>query len=71
MQQNWLNRAFNSYLTEGADLETELADAQQLSVDYQACVANIVVDDTAENSNQQYFQQMFQCATAVDPSFGQ
>jgi len=71
MQSYWLRRAFDRYVSEGADLETELADAETLTLAYQECVQSITVDTSADAQGQlgEQFQQMGQCATTVDPTF--
>lgn len=65
--QTWLNRAFDRYVLEGADLETELAQAESYAREYQQCSASIPPYDEAQ-TRQVYFQQFFTCATQVDPT---
>ena len=71
----WLNRAFDRYVMQDADLETELADAQTLVTAYQQCAANIPPLDEAAQDQREYTQQFFNCATTADPTmtsfFGQ
>jgi len=71
MQSYWLRRAFDRYVSEGADLETELADAQTLVLAYQECVQSINLDPSAGAQEQgpQLFELISQCATSVDPTF--
>ena len=70
-RQFWLNRAFDRYVTEDADLETELAQAEQFTRDYETCAAGIEDENpTSQDERMAYFQQFNQCATSVDPSFG-
>lgn len=64
----WLNRAFDRYVLEDADLETELADAQTYTVAYQECVAAIPPLDPTVDDQFTYFQQFIACATLVDPT---
>ncbi|HEX2906080.1 MAG TPA: hypothetical protein VHO69_04425, partial [Phototrophicaceae bacterium] len=71
LQSYWLNRAFDRYILEDADLETELAQAEQYTRDYQACIAAIPPFDPAADDikAQEYFEQANACAKQVDPSF--
>jgi len=67
--QNWLNRAFDRYVQEDANLEDELAQAEMFAKDYQQCAAAIpALDPASEQNPRDYFQQFMDCATAVDPS---
>jgi hypothetical protein len=63
----WLNRAFDHYVLEDADLDTELAEAQTYSSAYLECVANIPPFDEAVQDRQTYVQQFIGCATSADP----
>lgn len=68
----WLNRAMDRYVLENADLEYELAEAEMLTLAYQDCAANIVINETDPDPNGgqfQLFQQIQQCALSVDPDF--
>ncbi len=69
----WLRRAFDRYVLEGADLETELAEAEQLTLAYLECAQGIAVDQEADTPEQRFqqFEALRQCATSVDPEFGQ
>ena len=63
----WLYRAMDRYVLEDADLVSELTDAQQFTLDYQACVAQIPPFNETENANIQTFATQFaQCAVNVD-----
>ena len=64
---NWLYAAFDDYVLNDADLETALAEAEIITNDYLACIANI---DTATTNNFELFQRYNECATAVDPDSG-
>jgi ABC-type glycerol-3-phosphate transport system substrate-binding protein len=67
--QNWLNRAFDRYIREDANLADELAQAEMFAKDYQKCIAAIPALDPAGNQNlREYFQQFADCAARVDPS---
>ncbi len=68
----WLNRAMDRYVLEDAELEYELSEAEMLTLAYQDCAANIVIDETDVNQGDgqfQMFQQIQQCALSVDPDF--
>ena len=64
----WLNRAFDAYVLNSADLETELVQAEQFTLDYQACIANIPPFDPLIQDQQSYREAFNQCATQVDPT---
>ncbi len=64
----WLDRAFDRYVKEDADLALELADAQAFTEDYQGCVAAIAPYDPAVDDFQAYAMQFMTCVTEVDPS---
>ncbi len=71
IQSYWLRRAFDRYISEGADLELELAEAEALTLAYLECTQSITVD-VSETSGQQMgrqFELIGQCATSVDPTF--
>jgi ABC-type glycerol-3-phosphate transport system substrate-binding protein len=72
LQTYWLQRAFDNYVTNGADLDTALADAETITKAYQQCVANIdtsTASSSTPGGNGGLFQQLSQCATTVDPTF--
>jgi ABC-type glycerol-3-phosphate transport system substrate-binding protein len=71
LQNYWLWRAFDNYVLNGADLETELENAQTITLAYQQCAQSIVVDAASAGPEQQgqMFQAIAQCATTVDPTF--
>ncbi len=70
MASYWLLAAFDSYVVDGADLETALADAQMMTLAYQECVASIAVDTSdVPEAMMQLGEQIMGCATSVDPSF--
>ena len=58
-----LNRAFDRYVLEDADLEAELAAAQTSAEALQGCIAAIQTEDRAE-----YRSQVSDCAVSADPS---
>ncbi|MBZ0295123.1 MAG: extracellular solute-binding protein [Anaerolineae bacterium] len=69
--QNWLNRAFDRYVLEDADLDLELSQAEAYAKEYQTCIDNIApLTEGSIDEQRQYFQQFQQCATSVDPTIG-
>ncbi len=70
--QLWLYRAFDSYVLEDGDLDSQLADAQTFAEAYQGCVANIPPNTLGADATQKdliaYYLQYITCATNVDPS---
>jgi ABC-type glycerol-3-phosphate transport system substrate-binding protein len=67
--QYWLYTAFDKYVLEEADLETELATAQQYATEFQACSASIpqpVANDPA--AARDYLRQIGTCAVGIDPT---
>lgn len=66
---NWLNRAFDRYVQQDANLDEELAQAEMFAKDYQQCAAAIPALDPASGQNpRDYFLQFVDCATRVDPT---
>lgn len=67
----WLNRAFDRYVFEDADLQLELQDAQQFATEFLACSDAIpLVNPNDEEAFGDYAQAVVNCATDVDPTFG-
>ncbi len=70
--QYWLNRVFDRYVLEDADLETELADAESNALAYLECAAALPAFDPAVYTTQaeqiEFYQQYGECAIAIDPS---
>lgn len=68
----WLNKAFDNYVLNGGDLETELATAQQRAEEYRECVSGIPEVNLAEldtpEASQAHYRQFTDCAISVDPS---
>ena len=70
----WLNRAFDAYVLEDADLQTELDEAQMTATTYLECVSGIeerpLGELTAMTQDEQiaYARQFTDCAVSVDPS---
>ncbi|MGB1289059.1 MAG: ABC transporter substrate-binding protein, partial [Aggregatilineales bacterium] len=74
IMQMWMNRAFDSYVLDNADLDTVLIDAQGYIEDYTECIASIdeVPNDELRNmppdESRDYFNQFNNCAIQVDPA---
>lgn len=64
----WLNRAFDRYVLEDADLDAELAEAETFTNEYLTCAAAIPPFDPAVTNPQDYFAQISACATQADPT---
>lgn len=71
VEEYWLGKAFDNYVLNGKDLQTELQNAQTMTQAYEECAKNITTDTTltAQQQRQQLIQQISQCATSVDPTF--
>jgi ABC-type glycerol-3-phosphate transport system substrate-binding protein len=67
----WLSRAFDRYVNNGADLTTELTNAEVYTKGFQQCTAAIPAYDPASGNFRQYIQQFSNCATQVDASIAQ
>jgi ABC-type glycerol-3-phosphate transport system substrate-binding protein len=67
----WLNRVFDRYVNDGADLTTELTNAEAYTKGFQQCTAAIPAYDPASGNFRQYYQQFGNCATQVDASIAQ
>ncbi len=65
--ENWLNRAFDRYVLEDADLEAELADSEVITKAFQQCISLLPPFDASTDARA-YFQQYAQCASQADPS---
>ena len=65
---NWLYQAFDNYVLEDADLVTELEEAQLLATGFQECIVGIPPFDPTLDNPQEYFGQLSECATQVDPN---
>lgn len=65
--QYWLNKAFDAYVLDDADLESALADSQALAQAFQQCVANLPPFDPTATDAQTYNAQVATCARTVDP----
>jgi hypothetical protein len=65
---NWLYQAFDNYVLNGADLVTGLQEAQLLATNFQDCIKDIPPYDPTADNQQDYFRQLADCATQVDPT---
>jgi hypothetical protein len=65
----WLNRAFDNYVLNDAELEPELADAETFTKAFQECAVNPPAFNR-ENPGE-YFQFFFDCASRVDPTISE
>lgn len=67
----WLYRAFSRYVQENADLETELATAQMLGMDYRACLGDLPPLDIStfmqEGFSTGYGKKLIDCGVQIDP----
>jgi len=68
MSSYWLNRAFDRYVLEDADLVTELTEAETFTRAYQECVAALPPFDPMASDQGGYFQQVQDCITQTDPT---
>jgi ABC-type glycerol-3-phosphate transport system substrate-binding protein len=64
----WLYQAMDAYVLEDANLETELAEAEELSQAYLQCTAEIPPYDPNTGTDIEYVQQFAECAVQVDPA---
>jgi ABC-type glycerol-3-phosphate transport system substrate-binding protein len=67
VMNTWLNRAFDRYVLEDADLDAELAEAQIFITAYQDCAADIPAPSTPEQE-MAWYTQFLDCAVKADPS---
>jgi hypothetical protein len=65
----WLKVAFDAYVLQGADLLTELENAQMTTQAYLDCMATYEPDTTGLGDDPMLgsFMGMMTCATSVDP----
>ncbi|MFN8447473.1 MAG: hypothetical protein U0521_02455 [Anaerolineae bacterium] len=66
--QFWLNRAFDNYVLNNADLASELADAQTYSSAYQECIAALPPEETTGGAGGPggFNSGVLNCARSVD-----
>jgi hypothetical protein len=64
----WLYQAMDAYVLEDANLENELAAAEEFSQAYLQCAAEIPPFDPAADTTQiEFVQEFAECAVQVDP----
>ncbi len=70
MVTRWLNRAFDRYVNEDADLDAELLEAQTFTQEFMACTSGLPpIDNAASQADRrEAFQAYNECASAVDPT---
>jgi ABC-type glycerol-3-phosphate transport system substrate-binding protein len=66
--QRWLYSAFDNYVLNEADLDTELKQAESYAKAFQECTALIPPFDAATQNRQEYNRKYRDCAVKVDPS---
>jgi ABC-type glycerol-3-phosphate transport system substrate-binding protein len=67
--QFWLYQAFDRYVLEDKDLDTELATAEQYGRDFQACAASIPSPNFGDpQATRDYIREIGTCAVSVDPT---
>ncbi|MBX3080418.1 MAG: hypothetical protein KF716_02220 [Anaerolineae bacterium] len=67
--QYWLYKAFDAYILDDKDLDTELATAEQNAKDFQECAKSLPpLDATSQETAREYIKAFGECATKVDPS---
>ena len=64
--QYWIFRAMDRYVFENADLDAELEVAQEYTLAYQQCEANLAPYDPTTESLVDYVVRYIQCAVDVD-----
>ncbi len=66
--QHWLFQAWDNYVLNGKDLNTELQDSQKFADGFLQCAAGIPAFDPAQGKYSDYQQKFLTCATTVDPA---
>jgi hypothetical protein len=64
--ERWLFRAFDRYVLENADLESELALSQQRAEEFVACADTLPALDVADPGS--YYTGLQQCVKDIDPT---
>lgn len=67
--ERWLFRVFDRYVLEGADLDVELAQAQQFAQDFMTCTEGLPPMDMTNPSAR--YEGIQKCVEKVDPSISQ
>lgn len=65
----WLNRVFDRYVLEDADLEQELAQAEQLIREYRECVGEEALIHVPPPDERRPIDVYFECAMNIDPNY--
>lgn len=74
IESYWLNRAFDRYVLEDADLDAELAEAQTFTNEYRTCSSTIepiqfgAGQGGGQGNFQEYMGQIQECITQADPT---
>jgi hypothetical protein len=67
----WLNKAFDNYVLEDGDLESDLAEAQTMAMAYRDCASVIPDPDptqlTTPEESMAFYRQYTDCAIKIDP----
>lgn len=67
LEMFWLNRFFDHYVAgEIVDVESALAEAEQFTLEFQACSQAIL--PTQEEFSQTHYEQLLDCMVTVDPT---
>jgi ABC-type glycerol-3-phosphate transport system substrate-binding protein len=69
LTEYWLKQAYDNYVLDGADLETELMEAEVTTQAYLDCVATLPPTDPSQGNGFGAFQGLQECAQRVDPEF--
>jgi hypothetical protein len=68
----WLNKAFDNYVLENGDLESDLAEAETMAKAYRECASVIPEMDPQQlmtpDESKAYYKQFAECAVKIDPS---
>jgi hypothetical protein len=65
----FLNRAFDRYVVDNADLQAELKQAELFAKGYQECTANIApLTGGTDQEMTAYYMQFINCAIKIDPA---
>lgn len=68
LSQYWMNRAFDNYVLNDADLDQGLAEAQTYIQAFQECIATIPAFDPNTEDQGAFFDGYISCAQKVDPT---
>lgn len=68
---DWLYQAFDAYVLEDADLQTELEDAQVKAQTFLDCYSTLPAFDPDAADPGEYFEQVRTCAVQADPDLSE